>query len=57
MSKLYGKFYNKKPDDFVIATEMNHTILEFVKEVFNIGLDWKKFVETNNPKFLRPASS
>ncbi len=46
----------KKPDDFVIATEMNHTILEFVKEVFGlVGLDWKKFVETNNPKFLRPA--
>ena len=34
---------------------MNHDF-EFVKEVFNIvGLDWKKFVETNNPKFLRPA--
>jgi len=47
---------HKKPDDFVIATEMNHTILDFVKEVFRlIGLDWKKFVETNNPKFLRPA--
>jgi GDPmannose 4,6-dehydratase len=46
----------KKPDDFVIATEMNHTILEFVKEVFSlVGLNWKKFVETNNPKFLRPA--
>ena len=35
---------------------MNHTILEFVKEVFKIvGLNWKKFVETDNPKFLRPA--
>ena len=47
---------HKKPDDFVIATEMNHTILDFVKEVFGlVGLEWKKFVETNNPKFLRPA--
>jgi len=47
---------HKKPDDFVIATEMNHTVLDFVKEVFGlVGLNWKKFVETNNPKFLRPA--
>ena len=46
----------KKPDDFVIATEMNHTIWEFVKEVFKIvGLNVKKYVEINNPKFLRPA--
>ena len=46
----------KKPDDFVIATDMNHTIWEFVQEVFKlIGLNVKKFVETNNPKFLRPA--
>ena len=46
----------KKPDDFVIATEMNHTIWEFVKEVFKlVGLNIKKYVEINNPKFLRPA--
>ena len=50
---LAGTF---EPDDFVIATEMNHTIWEFVKEVFKIvGLNVKKYVEINNPKFLRPA--
>jgi GDPmannose 4,6-dehydratase len=46
----------KKPDDFVIATEINHTIKEFVKEVFKkVGLDWKKFTITGDKKFLRPA--
>ena len=46
----------KKPDDFVIATEINHTIEEFVNQVFKtVGLDWKKFTVTNYKKFLRPA--
>lgn len=46
----------KKPDDFVIATEINHTIEDFVNEVFKtVGLNWKDFTITNYKKFLRPA--
>lgn len=46
-----------KPDDYVIATGETHSIEEFVKGAFAaIGVeDWRKYVESNNPKFLRPA--
>ena len=47
---------HKKPDDFVIATGINHTIEDFVREVFKtVGLNWKKFTVSNYKKFLRPA--
>ena len=46
----------KKPDDFVIATEINHTVKEFVNEVFKkVGLNWKDFTVTGDKKFIRPA--
>jgi GDPmannose 4,6-dehydratase len=46
----------KEPDDFVIATEINHTVEEFVKEVFKkVGLNWKDFTVTGDKKFIRPA--
>ena len=46
----------KSPEDFVLSTGKNYSIEEFVKKTFNlIGLDWKKFVTTNNKKFLRPS--
>ena len=46
----------KKPEDFVLSTGKNYSIEEFVKKTFNlIGLNWKKFVSTNNKKFLRPS--
>ena len=44
-----------KPDDFVIATGVKHTIREFCDEAFGyLGLDYKKFVVTD-PSFLRPS--
>lgn len=45
------------PDDYVIATGQTHSIREFAEEAFKVVKihDWKKHVETNNPKFLRPA--
>ena len=45
------------PDDFVIATGETHSIQEFVEEAFKaIGVDdWTKYVESNDPKFMRPA--
>ncbi len=45
------------PDDYVIATGETHSIEEFVQEAFKVvGIDdWKSHVESNNPKFMRPA--
>lgn len=45
------------PDDYVVATGQTHSINEFVDEAFKvIGVDkWDKYVESNNPKFMRPA--
>ncbi len=45
------------PDDYVIATGETHSIEEFVIEAFKIiGIDdWKSYVESNDPKFMRPA--
>ncbi len=44
-----------KPDDFVIATGVSHSVRELVDIAFaRVGLDWQKYVKTD-PKFLRPA--
>jgi GDPmannose 4,6-dehydratase len=44
-----------KPDDFVIATGVSHSVRELVEIAFDrAGLDWQKYVKTD-PKFLRPA--
>ena len=45
------------PDDYVIATGETHSIEEFVQEAFKVvGIDdWRMHVESNNPKFMRPA--
>ena len=46
-----------EPDDYVVATGETHSIQEFVEEAFKvIGIeDWRKHIESNNPKFMRPA--
>ncbi len=46
-----------QPDDYVVATGETHSIQEFVEEAFKaVGItDWQKYVESNNPKFMRPA--
>ena len=47
---------HKEADDFVISTGKNYSIKDFLIKVFKIlDLDWKKYVTTNNKKFLRPA--
>jgi len=45
------------PDDFVIATGETHSVREFVELAFQAAgiSDWEKYVESNNPKFNRPA--
>jgi len=46
----------KKPEDFVLSTGKNYSIENFVKKTFDIiGLNWKKFVSTNNKNFIRPS--
>lgn len=43
-----------KPGDYVIATDEEHTVREFVEKAFaTVGLDWQKFVRTDR-RFLRP---
>ncbi len=45
------------PDDYVIATGQTHSIEDFVRLAFKeVGIDnWQDYVESNNPKFMRPA--
>jgi GDPmannose 4,6-dehydratase len=46
-----------EPDDYVIATGETRSIEDFVKTAFKVvGIDdWEKYVDANNPKFMRPA--
>lgn len=45
----------EKPDDFVIATGETHSVREWIEETFGIlGMDWKKYVETD-ARYFRPA--
>lgn len=44
-----------KPDDYVLATGVTHTVKEFVQAAFKqVGLDWSKFVEID-PRYYRPT--
>ena len=43
-----------KPDNFVCATGISHSVQELVEYTFNkLDLDWKQYVETD-AKYLRP---
>lgn len=45
----------ERPDDFVIATGVSHSLEEFVSEAFAcVGLDWKKYVKGSRELF-RPS--
>ncbi len=54
---MWKMLQQEEPDDYVVATGETHSIEEFVVEAFKvIGItDWQKYVESNNPKFMRPA--
>jgi GDPmannose 4,6-dehydratase len=44
-----------KPDDYVVATGISHTVREFVEAAFSrAGLDWSEHVEID-PRYLRPT--
>jgi GDPmannose 4,6-dehydratase len=52
---MYLMLQQEKPEDFVIATGETHSVREWIEECFGLlGLDWKKYVETD-PRYLRPA--
>lgn len=43
-----------KPDDYIIATGVSHSVKEFVEEAFSyLGLDWEKHVVIDK-RFFRP---
>jgi GDPmannose 4,6-dehydratase len=45
----------EQPDDYVLATNQTHTILDFLDAAFGrLGLDWRRHVKFD-PRFLRPA--
>ena len=45
----------EKPDDYVVATGITHSVLDFVQLVFDAaGLDWQQYVKTDEGLF-RPA--
>ena len=48
---------SEKPDDFVVATGIGHTVGELCQTAFDyVGLDWKKFVVVNK-KLARPTET
>jgi GDPmannose 4,6-dehydratase len=45
----------ERPDDYVIATGISHSVRELVEVAFaHVGLDWQKYVRVD-PALLRPA--
>jgi GDPmannose 4,6-dehydratase len=45
----------ERPDDYVIATGISHSVRELVEIAFTrVGLDWQKYVRVD-PALLRPA--
>jgi GDPmannose 4,6-dehydratase len=52
---MWKMLQGSEAEDYVIATGESHSLEEFVQEAFtSVGLDWKKYVETD-PSLLRPA--
>lgn len=45
------------PADYVIGTGVSHSVQEFVETAFKeVGItDWEKYIDSNNPKYMRPA--
>jgi GDPmannose 4,6-dehydratase len=52
---MYLMLQQDRPDDYVIATGVSHSVRELVEIAFaRVGLDWKKHVR-QDPALLRPA--
>lgn len=47
-----------KPDDYVIATGVSHSVCDFAEAAFKCaGLDWGEHVRTGKTEFLRPIDA
>ena len=54
VESMWLMLQQKKPDDYVVATNESHSVREFVEKAYDVaGLDWQKYVKTDS-KFLRP---
>jgi len=53
---MYLMLQQENPDDYVVATGINHSVREFVEKAFMAAgvADWEKYVKTD-PRFIRPA--
>jgi GDPmannose 4,6-dehydratase len=52
---MWMMMQHKKPDNFVIATGVSHTVRQLCEIAFGrLDLDYKKYVVTD-PRFVRPA--
>ncbi|OFW24297.1 MAG: GDP-mannose 4,6-dehydratase [Acidobacteria bacterium RIFCSPLOWO2_02_FULL_65_29] len=52
---MWKMLQQDRPDDYVIATGVSHSVRELVDIAFaRVGLDWQKFVRVD-PALLRPA--
>jgi GDPmannose 4,6-dehydratase len=46
-----------RPEDYVIATGVAHSVQEFIEAAFNcVGLDWRKYV-ISDPELFRPSEA
>lgn len=53
VQSMWLMLQQKNPDDYVIATNENHTIKEFAEKAFDtVGLDWQEYVEIDK-RFFR----
>src|SRR5580765_4016964 len=52
---MYLMLQEERPDDFVIATGVSHSVRELVEIAFgHVGLDWQRHVRLD-PSLIRPA--
>ena len=52
---MWRMLQQDEPDDYVVATGVTHSVLEFVELAFGyVGLDYRKYVVTD-PQLYRPA--
>ncbi len=52
---MWRMLQHERPDDFVVATGVSHSVREFVEAAFGyVKLDWEKYVRLD-PRYLRPS--
>jgi len=55
VTAMWMMLQRKKPDDFVVASGIAHTVRNFVQIAFDhVGLNWRKYVKVDRSLF-RPA--